>query len=149
MAHAPVGICSDLSAAAATVFNRIELNPVRNIICTEFGISLNAAPNSTAVPIEFNVQRMSTVGTGAAGTVVKMSDDNSEALVTTALVENTADGTTQDVMHRVFVPNVSGLIWVAAPGREFDCVAADFLAIQNVSALPTGINSAIYMVWEE
>ena len=149
MAIRPVGIVSDLSAAAATVFNRIELNPVRNIHCTEFGISLNAAPNSTAAPIEFDVQRMSTVGTGTAGTVVKLQDDNSEALVCTALVENSADGTTQDVLHRLFVPNVSGVIWVAAPGREFDCVAADFLGIQNVAALPSGVNAAIYIVWEE
>jgi hypothetical protein len=138
-----------LSAAAATAFNRVELNPVRIIHVTEFGISLNAAPNSTAAPIEFDVQRMSTVGTGAAGTVVAMQDDNGEALVCTALVENTADGTTQDVLHRVFPPNVSGIIWQAAPGREFDCAAADFLGIQNVGALPTGVNAATYIVWEE
>jgi hypothetical protein len=150
MAVRPVGIVSDLSAAAATAFNRIELNPTNTVIqVTEFGISLNAAPNSTAVPIEFNIRRHTAVGTGAAGTVVKMHDDFTLALGTTALVENTADGAVQDTLHRLFVPNVSGVIWVAAPGREFDCTTADFLGLFNVSALPAGLNAACYIVFEE
>lgn len=149
MAVRPVGLVSDLSAAAATAFNRIELNPTVVIQATEIGISLNAAPNSTVVPAEFNVKRTSTVGTGAAGTVVAMQSDLATAPATTALVENTADGTLVEVLHRLFVPNVSGVIWVAAPGREFDCAAAEFLGIQNVTTLGTGLNAACYIVFEE
>lgn len=149
MAVRPVGTVNDLSAAAATAFNRIELNPSTTIQLTEFGVSHNAAPNSTDVPVEYNIQRMSTVGTGTGGTVVKMQDDLAAALTTTALVENSADGTLQDTLHRVFVPVVSGVIWVAAPGREIDCVAADFLGVKNISALPSGINAACYVVFEE
>lgn len=144
-----IGICSDLSANTASAFNRIELNPVRNIYVTEFGISLNAAPNSTVAPVEWNINRMSAVSTGTPGIIVKMNDDNSEALVTTSLVECTVAGTTQDFMHRLFVPNVSGVIWVAAPGREFDCVAADFVGVANIAALGASIAAAVYIVWEE
>ena len=148
MAIHPAGIVSDLSAANATAFNRIELNPTIVIHATEIGISMNAAPNSTLVPVEFNLRRTSTVGTGAAGTVVKV-DSQSNALVTTALVENTADGTAGDFLHRWFVPVVSGLIWVAAPNREPDCTAALFLGLLNVAALGASINAATYIVFEE
>jgi hypothetical protein len=148
MAIHPAGIVSDLSAANATVFNRIELNPTTVIFVTEVGISMNGAPNSTLVPVEFNLRRTSTVGTGAAGTVVKVSS-NSTTLVTTALVENTADGTAGDFLHRWFVPVVSGVIWVAAPNREPDCTAALFMGLLNVAALGASINAATYMVWEE
>lgn len=149
MALHPAGIVSDQSAAAATAFNRIELNPVGVIQATEIGISMNAAPNSTAVPVSFALKRTSVVGTGAAGTVVKLRKDLTAALGTTALVENTADGTLVDTLHRWFVPVVSGLIWVAAPNREPDCQAAEFLGVQNLTALPAAINAEVYIVFEE
>lgn len=149
MALHPAGIVSDLSAANASAFNRVELNPTTVIQITELGISMNAAPNSTLVPVEFNLKRTSTAGTGSAGTVVKVRKDLSAALATSALVENSADGTLADVLHRWFVPVVSGLIWVAAPGREPDVQAAEFMGIQNVAALGASINAACYMVFEE
>lgn len=149
MALHPAGILSDLSAANATVFNRLELNPTTVIQLTEVGISMNAAPNSTLVPVEFNLTRLTTVGTGSAGTIVKLRDDLAAALVTTALVENTADGSLTETLHRWFVPVVSGLIWVAAPNREPDVKAAEFLGLLNVAALGASINAATYFVWEE
>ena len=150
MALHPAGIVSDLSAANATVFNRIELNPTTVVLqLTECGISMNAAPNSTLVPVEFNINRNSAVGTGAAGTVVKIRKDLTDGLDVTALVENTADGALADTLHRFFVPVVSGLIWVAAPNRELDCQAAEFLGLLNVAALGASINAACYLVWEE
>ena len=148
MAIHPAGIVSDLSAANATAFNRIELNPTTVVYVTEIGISMNAAPNSTLVPVEFNLRRTSTVGTGAAGTVVQVSSLTS-APVTTALVENTADGTAGDYLHRWFVPVVSGVIWVAAPNREPNCTAALFMGLLNVAALGASINAACYIIWEE
>ena len=148
MAIHPAGIVSDLSAANATAFNRIELNPVTIIHVTEFGISMNGAPNSTLVPVEFNLRRTSTVGTGAAGTVVKI-DSATGALGTTALVENTADGTAGDFLHRQFVPVVTGYTWTAAPNREPDCTAALFMGLLNATALGTAISAATYVVFEE
>ena len=146
----PAGLVSDLSNANATAFNRVELNPTNTpIMITEVGISMNGAPNSTLAPVEFNLRRTSTIGTGAAGTIVKIRGDQTSAMQTTALVENTADGTAGDFLHRWFVPVVSGMIWVAAPGREPDCTAALFMGILNVSALGASINSVCYMVWEE
>jgi hypothetical protein len=149
MAIRPVGICNDTSAAAATSFHRIELNPGKTIYVTEFGISLNAAPDSTAAPISWAIERSTTVGTGTAGTIVNMNDEIADAPATTALVENSADGTSADILHRLYVPNVSGVIWVAAPGREFDCIAAEFVSILNEATLPTGVNANTYMIWEE
>jgi len=143
----PAGLLQDLSAANATAFNRLELNGVAvTTIITEVGISMNAAPNSTLVPVQFQLQRMSTVGTGAAGTIVKM---NQYVPSCTALVENTADGTLVDACHTWFVPVVSGLIWVAAPGREIDFTAAQFMGLKNIAALGASINSACYLVFEE
>ncbi len=149
MALHPAGIVSDLSAANASAFNRIELNPTGVILITEVGISMNAAPNSTLVPVEFNLKRTTTVGTGTAATIVKIRKDLTASLGTTGLVENSADGTLADVLQRWFVPVVSGIIWVAAPNREPDCQAAEFMGIQNVAALGTSINAACYMVFEE
>lgn len=149
MALHPAGIVSDLSAANASAFNRIELNPVAVIQATEIGISMNAAPNSILVPVEFNLKRTTTVGTGAAGTIVKVRKDLTAALGTTALVENTVDGTLADVLHRWFVPVVSGLIWVAAPNREPDVKGTEFLGLVNIAALGAAINAACYMVFEE
>jgi len=144
-----VGIVADTSAANATAFNRVELNPVDTIQATEFGISMNGAPNSTLVPVSFRVKRTSTVGTGAAGAVVQLQSDQTTVLGTTALVENTADGTLVEELHKLYVPVVTGVIWVAAPGREFDCVAAEFLGIQNEAALGAAINANVYIVFEE
>lgn len=143
------GILNDKSAAAATAFNRLELNPTDTINITEFGISHDGPANNTDTPAEYVIQRMSAVGTGAAGTPVKMNDDVATSLGTTALVENTADGATQDVLHRLFVPIVSGVIWVARPGNEFDCTASDFLGILNIATLPSGRSAATYIVWQE
>ena len=149
MPYHPAGIVSDLSAAAATAFHRIELNPVVLLHLTELGISMNAAPNSTVVPVEFNLNRNTLVGTGAAGTVIEIHTQGT-APQATALVENTADGGgTITTLHRWFIPVVSGMIWVAAPNREPDCIAAEFIGILNVSALAASINAACYMVWEE
>ena len=150
MATRPVGMVSDLSDAAAPSEERIQLDPVSQMIAiTEFGISLNAAPNSTAAPIEWNIRRDSDIATGTGGTEVKVNDGHPDALNTTSLVECSADGSLIEVLHRLFVPNVSGVIWVAAPGREFECIAAEFIAIDNVATLPTGVNAACYIVWEE
>jgi hypothetical protein len=152
MARRPAGCVSDLSAANASAFNRVELNPATGvpIHVTEIGISMNAAPNSTAAPIEFNLKRTSTVGTGTSFTPDKVYRETVTALNTTALVENSADGTIiGNPLHRWFVPVVSGIIWVAAPGREPDAQPADFIGVQNVSALGTGINAAVYVIFEE
>jgi hypothetical protein len=144
----PAGIVQDLSAANATAFNRIELNgvAVQNIV-TEVGISMNGAPNSTLTPVQFQLQRMSTVGTGSAGTVVKLAGGYTPSM--TALVENSADGTLVDSCHTWFVPVVSGVIWVAAPGREIDFTAAQFMGLKNIAALGASINAACYLVFEE
>jgi hypothetical protein len=149
MALHPAGIVSDLSAAAAAAFHRIELNPISTIHLTEVGISMNAAPNSVLVPVEFNLRRNTLVGTGAAGVVAEIHSLGT-APGTTALVENTADGAgTITFLHRWFVPVVSGVIWVAAPNREPDCIAAEFMGLLNVTALGAAINAACYLVFEE
>ncbi len=148
MSIRPSGIVSDLTATGAGAFMRIELNPVANIVINELGISMNAAPNSTDVPQEFLVRRNSAVSTGAAGTVVNL-EDGGVVLGTTALVDCTADGAVQDELHRFFVPVVTGMIWVAAPGREFNCAAADFVGFRNELILATGVAATSYLVFEE
>jgi len=148
------GIINDVSADAASAFPRVELNPTTTIQVTEFGISIDAAPDSTVAPVDWRVYRNTLVGTGVAAVVddnlVKMQTDIATALVTTGLVELTAiGGGTVSNLHRLEVPNVSGVIWVAAPGREFDCIAAEFVGIQNEAALGTGLHASTYMVFEE
>lgn len=144
------GIVSGQSAANATAFHRVELNPnSRTIQITEFGVSMNGAPNSTLAAVDFTIERSSTVGTGSAGTVVQLLSDVSTALTTTALINNTADGTLVETLHRFYVPVISGIIWVAAPGREFDCIGAEFVSIKNQGSLGASITAESYMVFEE
>jgi hypothetical protein len=138
-----------VSAAAATAFNRIELNPADVILLSEVGISHDGAANDTNNPVRYQVQRLSTVGTGSAGTVVKMSKDKSSSLGTTALINNTADGSLSDAVHTWFVPIVAGIVWVAAPNQEVDCQAAEFLAVKNMAALPASRSAAVYVVFKE
>jgi hypothetical protein len=148
MAVHPSGIVQDLSAANASAFNRVELNGVAiTTIVTEVGISMNGAPNSTLSPVQFQLQRMSTVGTGTAGTVVKLLSGYTPSC--TALVENSADGTLVDSCQTWFVPVVSGIIWVAAPGREIDFTASQFMGLKNIAALGASINAACYLCFEE
>lgn len=143
------GIVSDESAAAATAFNRIELNPTDTINITEFAISHDGPANNTDVPVRYDLQRHTAVGTGAAATVNKINDDVTASLGTTGLVENTADGTLADTLHMLFVPIVSGIIWVARPGNEPDCKAAEFMGLKNQVALPSGRKAATHMVFAE
>ena len=149
MSMRPVGMISDLSAAAAGAFKRIEIDPTRVIQCTEFQISLNAAPNDTNAPIEWDIERATAAATGVAAVVVNVNDDIGQTIGASGLVECTANGALADTLHRQFVPNVSGYNWVAGPGHAFDCLAAEFLGLRNVSALPAGISAACYMYWEE
>ena len=154
MARRPAGIVSDLSAANATALSRIELDPATGlpIHVTEIGISMNAAPNSTLVPVEFNLKRTSTAATTkTAFTPDKIYRETVTALNTTSSVEVTgSEGTIiGNPLHRWFVPVVSGLIWVAAPGSEPDAQPGDFMALQNIAALGASINAACYMVFEE
>lgn len=152
MANRMAAIQSDTSAPAATAFPRLELDPVANrtIQVTEFGISHDAAANNTDKPVDYRVYRNTLVGTGAGGAPVKLVTAMADSVLTTALIELTAigGGTVTD-LHRLFVPTVSGVIWVAAPGREMDCIAAEFIGIQNNNALPSGVIGNTYIVWEE
>jgi len=150
MAMRPTGILSGISAAAATSFHRVQLLAVAQTIqLTEFGISLNAAPNSVVAPVQWDIERSTTAGTGSPGTEVKLNDAQPEALTTTGTINHTVDGTSADIAHSLFVPNVSGVIWVAAPGREMDCIAAEAISVINQAALGASIAAAVYMVWEE
>jgi len=152
MARRQAGIVSDLSAANASALTRVELDPAGTIHVTEIGVSMNGAPNSTLVPVEFNLKRTSTgATTKTSQTPDKIYRDTSAALATAASVEVTgSEGSIiGNPLHRWFVPVVSGMIWVAAPGREPDILAADFAALQNVAALGASINAACYMVFEE
>lgn len=153
MATHVAGIMADQSAANATAFPRIELAPTgRTIWVTEFGISMNAAPNSTVAPVSFRIFRSTSVSTGlTAGTPVKLNADVATALTTTGSVEIVTTGPNGTVteLHRLYVPVVSGVIWVAAPGREFDQVTGSFIGIMNNAALGASINAETYIVWEE
>lgn len=149
MAVRPVYTAQNVSAATAASQERLEINPARTIQCTEFTISLNAAPDSTAAPIQWDVVRLTVAGTGGtAATIVDMQDDLGQATGSAANQDRTL-GTAADTFHSVFVPNVSGFAWVAAPGREFDCIAAEFLSWRNAATLPTGVAAITYAMWEE
>ncbi len=153
MAIRQAGLLGDQTDAAATAFPQLELNPATPVQVTEFGISLNAAPNSTDVPSEWVIQRMSAGGTGGAALTPQPLQEQLATITTTGKTHVgtpfTVDGTVQDELHRFYVPNVTGMIWVAAPGREFDCIAANFLQMDIPLPLATGVRANIYMVFEE
>lgn len=151
MSVRPVGIINAVGTAVVVAQNVISLNPVNAVDqCTEFGISMNDGPDSVQEAGNFSIRRLSADGSGgAAATIVPMQDDLAAGLTSTGRVNDTTLGTTADILHRLYVPVVSGVIWVAAPGREFDVKAAEFLVIRNEASLPAGVDLNAYLVWEE
>ena len=150
MSTRPVGIVSINDQASVVASNLISLNPTRVIQIVEFGVSMNESPDGSSEPGRFEIRRLSTDGSvGGAATVVKMHDDFGAALTTTAREGDTTLGTVQDTLHQFYAPTVSGMIWVAAPGREFDCGAADFLALTLQTTLGAGVDLSAYTVFEE
>ncbi len=150
MAVRPTGIATNDSDALIAA-NRIEINPSTVIQVTEVSISGDQAPNSTLAPTLFKLMRLSAAGTGGtAGTIVALQDDLATALGSAYNedVDGTL-GTPADVLHGWHVPSVSGIIWVAAPGREFDCKPAEFIALQHAAAIPATVVYTSYVIWQE
>ncbi len=154
MAVRPAGISGTQTAAAFATQSIIELTALtgRTIQITEFGVSCNGAANNTTVPSEFSVNRYTTIATGGTSTAPTiLQDDLGTALDTTANQDATGGAAIGTTLHQFAVPNVSGMIWVAAPGREFSQVGSGTLAIgiNNVDTLQSGIQASVYMVFEE
>jgi len=156
MSARPAGIVSFQTNAAATAFPQIEIDAAANITIqvTEIGISQNGPPNATDTPPDWSLRRASAGGAGGTAiTPAKMQADTTTTLQTTAKSHGgtpfTTQGTLQDQLHRWFVPIVTGMIWVAAPGREVDCEGADFIQLMNVAALPASRAANVYIVFEE
>jgi hypothetical protein len=130
----------------------IELDPdvTSGLSLTEFGISGDEAPNSTGTPGQFQIVRKSVAGGGGTSglNAAPVNDTNGVTLTTSTRTIPTSLGTITDVMHRLMVPAVSGVIWVAAPGREITCLIAAFLCLHTAVQPSAGIHAA-YMVWEE
>jgi len=145
------GIVSDVSAVAATAFNRVQLDPAANraIEVTEWQVAHDGPANSTDVPVLYQLRRYSTVGVGTASAPVKVHDTIADTLLTAGQVENTADGTLVETLDSIFVPIVSGYIWVGAPGRERGCIPANFIGLRNNTTLPAGRSAAVTMVFDE
>jgi hypothetical protein len=157
MSVRPAGIVSFNSAAAETARTVVALNPIAGVTiqCTEVGISLNAAPNSTVAPSEFAIKRTGTaLPTATTQAPEKMQSDLGGTLQTAGLVNATVEGTLiGNRLHRWYVPNVSGMIWVAAPGREFDMTDGgtnvQALCLEHIAALPASVQADSYLVYEE
>lgn len=145
------GIVSHDHASVVDAFQTIELNPASTIQITEFSVSHNAAANDTNTPALYQIIRSTTAGTGDALTATRISAimDIVGEPVTSGLQNCTANGTVADIMHSFYVPTVSGIIWVGAPGREFDCIAAEFIGINVATAPAATIANTTHMVWEE
>lgn len=154
MSVRPAGISGIQTAAAFAAQAIIELIALtgRTIQITEFGVSCNGAANDTQVPSEFSARRHTALGTGGTTVApVALQDDLGTALDTTARQNVTGVATVGDTLHQFAVPNVSGMIWVAAPGREFSQVGSGTLSIGvgNIDTLQTAIQASVYMVFEE
>jgi hypothetical protein len=157
MAVRPAGIVSFQSAATEGARTTVALNPINGVTVqlTEVGISGNAAPNDTTAPKSWAIKRTGTaLPTATAQTPEKMQSDLGGTLQTAGLVNATVEGTLIGTrLHRWYVPNVSGMIWVAAPGREIDQTdgGANLLALclEHEAALSSGVQADSYMVFEE
>lgn len=154
MAFRPAGISSIQTADAFSAQAIIELiaGAGRTIQVTEVGISCDGAANDTGAPSQFSLRRHTTIGTGGGSTApTVLQDDLGTALDTTANQNLTGAAAVGGIMHIWTVPVVSGMIWVAAPGREVSQVGSGTLSIGvgNVDNLASGIAAAVYMVFEE
>ncbi|KKN70759.1 hypothetical protein LCGC14_0427540 [marine sediment metagenome] len=148
---ARLGIIKGISVAGGTAFNRVELAPAANrpVKIHQVSITLDGPPNSSVVGTQFDLQRMSTVGTGTPATIKPVREEDATALQSTGLVNNTADGTTADLLHGWFVPVIGGLIIPFDPDERPDCSPGNFMGVQNVAALDGSRKAATYMVFEE
>jgi len=146
-----LAVIPGISAAGATAFNRVELNPASNrpVLIHQVSVTLDGPPNSAVVGTEFMLRRLSTVGTGAAAVIKAIREGHATAIQATGLKNNTADGTQTDVLHEWFVPVVGGLIIPFAPDERPGCSPANFIALRNVTALDGSRKAATYMVFEE
>jgi hypothetical protein len=150
----PAGIASIVTADAFGPQCVIELIAAtgRTIQITEFGISHDGPANNTDDPASWSARRHTTLGTGGTTTApVALQDDLGTALDTTSRQNCTGGAAVGGTLHKLFVPIVSGVIWVAAPGREFSQVGSGTLSIGigPIAALPTGIAANAWMVFEE
>ncbi len=156
MAFRPAGIVSIQTADAFAAQAIVELICAtgRTIQVTEVGVSCDGAANDTGAPSEFTLRRHTTLGTGGTSNApVILQDDLGTALDTTANQNATAAAAVGDTLHRWQVPVVSGMIWVAAPGREVSQVGSGTLSIgvgnTDPATLATGISASVYIVFEE
>lgn len=152
------GIASIQTAAATGQGLRPQIttgNLGHNAYITEIGISHNGAANDTSVPPSWELVRSSASGSGGDAasalqpllthiyTTFSTDYDNSVA---------TAAGT-EHILHHWYVPTVSGMIWVAAPGREIDVDSPaenhGYVGLHNEAALPASISANNYIIVEE
>lgn len=145
-----IGSIHKEAAAAAPAFHRIELNPVSVIELKEFGVISDEPPNSTIDAHPFELRRTSTVGSGGGpGTVVPASDEQVTALTTTAIVDNTADGTPEASLLGFYLDMARGFVYPVDPHFPFDCSPANFLGLRNEIVMGGGIKVRTWMIFEE
>jgi hypothetical protein len=135
-------------AASGTAISVLQINPGNYAQVTEVGISHNAPANNTDDPVRYNMVRsVTTGGTFSAQTPVDLVDG--VVVLTTGGDTATVEPTGDSVMHQWCVPTVSGMIWVAAPGREIGCAAANWIQLEQMDAATAAYESELYLVFEE
>ena len=144
------GVISFTQSPSIAARSEVQVDPVV-VDCqiVEVGMSHNAPANNTDAPLAYRFKRTSTVGTKTTQAPVSLQSGRTTALSTLGNVDHTVEGSLVEELHQFYVPTVSGLVWVAAPGREIDCIPAEFFSVERETATPAAFGAQTYLVFEE
>lgn len=139
---------SGVALAAATAKTVVELatgSTIDNAVLS-LDISFNGA-TSTATPVLVEIITSTATGTGTAGTLNRVGQNQGRAALTTAKTNLTVEGTGPTVVWSWYVPPTSGLSYVWPLGRELAMPPSKFLGVRCTA--PAAVSAACTVVVEE
>lgn len=136
-------------AASSITLVQVLTGANNQALLTEFGISFNGI-DSVAEPIEVQLVVQTSAGTASVLSPVLVERPNSGSIQTSAQDTFTAEPTTTDILHRVFVHPQSGYVYTVPDPQAFKLPGGLRLAVRIVTPASVGTLSALaYIELEE
>lgn len=139
--------CAPVTVSATVSLMTFSADTNRPVIIHEFTISTNGT-DSTKAPIEFQLVRCSTSGTGASLSLSISDERDTTGLGVTALETISAEPTVVEVLRSFYVPVYqSSLIYV--PPKQIVIAGGGFAALKVVGSPSPSISVISTAVLEE
>lgn len=145
--HASVSVEVNFTAGPQT---QLQLLAPTNqkVKITEVSLSGQGISN-TELPLNVQLLRQTTAGTGTPSTEVKMDPDDGVTLQVVAVEDFTAEPTPGDILVRWFVHPQAGIVWVPPPGTEVILPGAGRVGLRILDSPSTALDINSYIKWEE